>query len=88
MARSLIIAEKPDQGAKLAAPFPSKKQTGSIEIGACSQFPDGAIVTWAVGHLCELQPPEYYHSHWKAWKLETLPILPERFEHKVSRGKK
>ncbi|MDV2685046.1 DNA topoisomerase III [Alkalihalophilus lindianensis] len=83
----LIIAEKPDQGAKLAAPFPSKKQQGSIEIKPCATFPRGAFVTWAVGHLCELRPPEHYHQKWKAWKLDTLPILPETFEFQVSKGK-
>ncbi|WP_368503782.1 DNA topoisomerase III [Alkalihalophilus sp. As8PL] len=83
----LIIAEKPDQGAKLAAPFPSKKLQGAIEIKPCATFPRGAFVTWAVGHLCELRPPEHYHQKWKAWKLDTLPILPETFEFQVSKGK-
>ena len=85
--KSVIIAEKPDQGAKLAAPFPSVKRTGYIEIKPCPQFPGGAYVTWAIGHLCELVPPEEYEQKWKAWKLDTLPILPEQFKHQVTRGK-
>ncbi|WP_227936817.1 DNA topoisomerase III [Alkalihalobacillus deserti] len=83
----VIIAEKPDQGVKLAAPFPSIKRTGYIEIKETSQFPNGAYVTWAIGHLCELIPPEMYDQKWKAWKLETLPILPEQFQHQISKGK-
>lgn len=83
----VIIAEKPDQGMKLAAPFPSIKRTGYIEIKENSQFPNGAYVTWAIGHLCELVPPEMYDSKWKAWKLEMLPIVPEQFLHQVSKGK-
>ncbi|WP_243290885.1 DNA topoisomerase III [Bacillus sp. FJAT-47783] len=83
----LIIAEKPDQGAKLAAPFPHRKKQGYIEINECSHFPNGAIMTWAIGHLCELVPPEEYDSKWKRWKLETLPILPTTFQHRVSKGK-
>ncbi|ADU30281.1 DNA topoisomerase III [Evansella cellulosilytica] len=83
----LIIAEKPDQGAKLAAPFSSKKQAGFIEISPNDTFPKGALVTWAVGHLCELVPPDYYHPHWKKWSLKNLPIIPEQFQHRVITSK-
>jgi len=83
----VIIAEKPDQGAKLAAPFQSIKRSGYIEIKKTSQFPNGAFITWAVGHLCELIPPEMYDPKWKSWKLETLPIIPEQFKHQVTKGK-
>ncbi|WP_332689239.1 DNA topoisomerase III [Halalkalibacter lacteus] len=83
----VIIAEKPDQGMKLAAPYSSIKKSGYIEIKKTAQFPKGAYVTWAVGHLCELVPPEMYDQKWKAWKLETLPILPETFKHQITKGK-
>ncbi|MDQ0255094.1 DNA topoisomerase-3 [Evansella vedderi] len=83
----LIIAEKPDQGAKLAAPFNSQKKTGYIEIKPCNLFPEGAYLTWAVGHLCELVPPEQYESKWKKWSMNTLPIVPDRFQHQVMKSK-
>lgn len=83
----VILAEKPDQGAKLAAPFSTKKGQGYIEIKPHQLFPDGAIVTWAVGHLCELVPPEEYDPSYKKWSLATLPILPEQFRHKVTPSK-
>jgi DNA topoisomerase-3 len=83
----VIIAEKPDQGVKLAAPFPTIKRNGYIEIKKTDLFPNGALVTWAIGHLCELVPPEKYDPKWKAWKLDSLPIVPERFLHQVSKGK-
>jgi DNA topoisomerase-3 len=35
-----------------------------------------------MGHMYELQPPEFYHSKWKSWRIEDLPILPDRFERK------
>ncbi|MBU9722072.1 MULTISPECIES: DNA topoisomerase III [Bacillaceae] len=79
----LIVAEKPDQGAKLAAPFPHKKTNGIIQIEPNEIFPSGAYVTWAVGHLCELIPPEEYDSKWKKWTMDTLPIIPKRFQHRV-----
>lgn len=83
----LIIAEKPDQGLKLAAPFSPKKREGYVEIPPQPMFPDGALLTWAVGHLCELLSPEEYDPSWKRWSLQTLPILPDRFQHKVSKSK-
>ena len=83
----LIIAEKPDQGLKLAAPFSPKKREGFVEIPPQPMFPDGALLTWAVGHLCELLSPEEYDPSWKRWSLQTLPILPDRFQHKVSKSK-
>ncbi|QFT89319.1 DNA topoisomerase 3 [Bacillus sp. THAF10] len=83
----LIIAEKPDQGLKLAAPFSFKKKEGYVEIPPQPMFPQGALLTWAVGHLCELLSPEEYDENWKRWSLQTLPIIPEKFQHKVSKAK-
>ncbi|MTT33295.1 DNA topoisomerase III [Terrilactibacillus sp. BCM23-1] len=83
----LIIAEKPDQGLKLASPFIIKKQRGYIEIEPNTIFKDGAIMTWAVGHLCELIPPEDYDPKWKKWSMDTLPIIPTKFKHRVTKSK-
>ncbi|EIJ78584.1 DNA topoisomerase III [Bacillus methanolicus PB1] len=83
----LIIAEKPDQGLKLAAPFSFKKKDGYLEIAPNHIFPNGALLTWAIGHLCELVPPEDYDQKWKKWSLETLPIIPDRFQHRVVKAK-
>jgi len=83
----LIIAEKPDQGAKLASPFTHQKKQGFIEIHKCNVFPNGAVLTWAIGHLCELVPPEEYDTNWKKWSLDTLPILPNIFKHRIIKGK-
>ncbi|WP_379967811.1 DNA topoisomerase III [Ectobacillus sp. sgz5001026] len=83
----LIIAEKPDQGLKLAAPFSFKKRNGYLEIAPNSLFPEGAILTWAVGHLCELVPPEEYDPKWKRWSINTLPMIPDTFHYRVSKSK-
>ncbi|PLT34933.1 DNA topoisomerase III [Bacillus sp. V5-8f] len=83
----LIIAEKPDQGAALSKQFKTKKQQGYIEILPNELFEKGAYVTWAVGHLCQLVSPETYRDEWKKWTLETLPIIPERFQYEVTKSK-
>jgi DNA topoisomerase-3 len=83
----VIIAEKPDQGATLASIFQTKKHQGYIEIYPNELFPKGAYMTWAIGHLFQLVPPERYRPEWKQWKLETLPIIPERFQYEVEKAK-
>ncbi|KQL54868.1 DNA topoisomerase III [Heyndrickxia shackletonii] len=83
----LIIAEKPDQGLKLASPFSYTKKDGYVEISPNQWFPNGALLTWAIGHLCELVPPEEYDPKWKKWSLETLPIIPNHFQHRVTKSK-
>ncbi|USK53431.1 DNA topoisomerase III [Cytobacillus solani] len=83
----LIIAEKPDQGLTLASIFKIKKHQGFVEIFPNDVFPEGAYVTWAVGHLCQLVAPESYNSQWKKWSLNTLPIIPSQFEYEVTKDK-
>ncbi|MCA1053811.1 DNA topoisomerase III [Rossellomorea aquimaris] len=83
----VVIAEKPDQGATLAKPFPHRKKQGYIEIGPNEVFPKGAYITWAVGHLFGLQAPEKYDSKWKKWSMDDLPIIPARFQYELSRSK-
>ncbi|AGK54625.1 DNA topoisomerase III [Bacillus sp. 1NLA3E] len=83
----LIIAEKPDQGLTLASVFKMKKQQGFVEILPNDIFPNGAFVTWAVGHVCQLISPEKYDSGWKKWSLNTLPMIPSQFQYEVTRDK-
>ncbi|PFG06325.1 DNA topoisomerase III [Bacillus sp. es.034] len=83
----VVIAEKPDQGATLAKPFSHRKRQGYIEIHPNDVFPKGAYITWAVGHLFQLQAPEKYESKWKKWTLDDLPIIPLRFQYELQRAK-
>ncbi|MEC0238195.1 DNA topoisomerase 3 [Paenibacillus kribbensis] len=83
----VILAEKPDQARKLAAPFTHSKGKGFLHISSCNEFPDGAKVTWAIGHLVELKAPDEYNAAWKKWDIESLPIIPESFQYKVTKDK-
>lgn len=79
----LIIAEKPSVGKDIAKILgASSSKEGFLQGSSC-------LVTWCVGHLVELAPPEEYTPDWKGWKLSTLPMLPEAFKHRInpSRGK-
>ncbi|KAB7708215.1 DNA topoisomerase III [Bacillus aerolatus] len=83
----IIIAEKPDQGRTLASPFKSIKRDGFLEIAPNRFFPKGAYMTWAVGHLTQLVPPETYESAWKKWSIDALPMIPEKFQYEVAKSK-
>ncbi len=47
---------------------------------------DDTVVTFAVGHLFELLEPQEVDERFKAWTLDVLPILPERFQVKKKKG--
>ncbi|AXI00762.1 type IA DNA topoisomerase [Sporosarcina sp. PTS2304] len=85
--KPVILAEKPSQAKAYADAFTTRKHDGYTEIQPCEIFPEGAYITWGVGHLVELKEPHAYNSSWKRWSLGSLPILPERYEFQVSQGK-
>ncbi|MCM3227572.1 type IA DNA topoisomerase [Terribacillus saccharophilus] len=87
--KPVILAEKPPQAKKYAEAFKNfKTKKGYIEVEPNSVFPNGVLITWAIGHLVELQEPKKYKEEWGSWKLESLPINPEKFIYTVSDSKK
>ncbi|WP_199615087.1 DNA topoisomerase III [Paenibacillus alkalitolerans] len=79
MTKRLILAEKPSVARDLARVLKcGKKGDGFLE-GA------NDIVTWALGHLVTLADPESYDDKYKTWRLEDLPMLPERLQLTVIR---
>ena len=75
--KSLVIAEKPSVGRDIARVLGCKQGGNGFLEGK------DYVVTWALGHLIELADPESYGNQWKEWKLETLPMLPEKLEIQV-----
>ncbi|HYM45745.1 MAG TPA: DNA topoisomerase 3 [Solirubrobacteraceae bacterium] len=75
MSKTLLIAEKPSVGQDLARVLtgPFQKKEGWLE------GPEH-VVTWAVGHLVQLAEPDEYDPKLKRWRMEDLPIVPERFK--------
>jgi DNA topoisomerase-3 len=73
----VCIAEKPSVAREIAAILgATSRQDGYFE-------GNGYAVTWTFGHFCELKNPNEYEPHWKRWDMNTLPILPHRFEIKL-----
>src|SRR5215207_7359208 len=74
----LIVAEKPSVGRDIASALGRhRREKGSLA-------GEGWTVTWALGHLAELAPPDAYGEAYKKWRLESLPILPGRFKVRVN----
>ncbi|EHL65059.1 hypothetical protein HMPREF1014_05530 [Bacillus sp. 7_6_55CFAA_CT2] len=85
----LILAEKPNQAKAYAEAFPKvEKKEGHFYVPPCTLLPSGGNITWAYGHLVELKSPQDYKKEWEKWDLSQLPILPSRYEYKVSSDKK
>ncbi|TQR20377.1 type IA DNA topoisomerase [Psychrobacillus vulpis] len=85
--KPVILAEKPSQAKAYADAFTVKRHEGYLEIIPCPIFPEGAYITWGIGHLVELKEPKAYDSKWDKWSLNSLPILPARYEFQVAKGK-
>ena len=49
---------------------------------------NGYLVSWCVGHLVELAPPNIYDAKYVKWSIADLPILPERWKYLVSASTK
>src|SRR2546422_2985414 len=75
MSKTLLIAEKPSVGQDLARalPGPFKKHEGLLE------GPEH-VITWAVGHLVQVAEPDEYDPKFKRWRMDDLPIVPDRFK--------
>lgn len=75
--KSIVLAEKPSVARELARVLGCNQKHKSYIEG--SQY----IVTWALGHLIELKMPEHYDSKYTTWRLEDLPIIPDKMGLKV-----
>ncbi len=72
--KSLIIAEKPSVAADLA------KALGKIPKKGEHYENDEYVISYALGHLVELEMPEDIDKKlYGFWRLETLPIIPKKF---------
>ncbi|WP_100405804.1 DNA topoisomerase III [Bacillus solitudinis] len=72
MSKTVVLAEKPSVARDIARVLQCHKKGNGFLEG--NQY----IVTWALGHLVTLAEPESYGDTYKTWKLEDLPMLPER----------
>jgi DNA topoisomerase-3 len=75
VAKTLVIAEKPSVGRDLARVLPGTFKNDKEWLES-----EEYVVTWAVGHLVQLAEPDEYDPKYKRWRMDDLPIVPERFK--------
>ena len=76
----VCIAEKPSVAREIAKILGANtKRDGYFE-------GNGYVVTYTFGHLCTLFEPHDYKPYWKSWDLNNLPMLPEKFQTKLSKN--
>ena len=70
----LYLCEKPSQGRDIARILgANQRQEGYLQ-------GDRLVVSWCIGHLLEMVPPDEYDPKYKRWSLTDLPILPEHWQ--------
>lgn len=74
MSKTLVLTEKPSVAKDIARVLGCKKSGNGCLIG------DRYVITWALGHLVTLADPEAYDGKYKTWRMEDLPMLPEKMK--------
>ena len=78
----LIVTEKPSVAMAYAKVLgATNRQDGYLE-------GNGYLVSWCVGHLVELAPPNVYDAKYVKWSIADLPILPQKWQYLVSASTK
>ena len=76
------MAEKPSVATSYAKVLgATNRQDGYLE-------GNGYLVSWCVGHLVELAPPNVYDAKYVKWSIADLPILPQKWQYLVSASTK
>jgi len=79
---TLIIPENPSVARPISKVLgATARRNGYLEGG-------GYLISWCVGHLVELAPPDAYDPRLERWDRADLPILPERWQYLVSSSTK
>ena len=77
----LIIAEKPSVAKSIASALGASSRTDGFYEG------NGLLVSWCMGHLVSPMDAGDYDEHFKKWRYDDLPILPEPFRYVLAPGK-
>ena len=82
MSYRLVISEKPSVAMAYAKVLgATSRKDGYLE-------GNGYLVSWCVGHLVELAPPNVYDAKYVKWSIADLPILPQKWQYLVSASTK
>ena len=82
MSYQLVIAEKPSVAMSYAKVLGATNRSDGYLEG------NGYLVSWCIGHLVELAPPNAYGERYIKWSVADLPILPQKWQYLVSASTK
>jgi len=82
LSTELYLCEKPSQGRDIARVLNASQRYDGYLQGK------NLIVTWCIGHLLEMLPPDAYDPRYKRWALADLPILPAHWKMQPKRSTK
>ena len=82
MSYRLVVSEKP------SVAMASAKVLGATNRKDGYMEGNGYLVSWCVGHLVELAPPNAYGGQYVKWSIADLPILPQKWQYLVSASTK
>lgn len=86
---SIFITEKPSvaQEYKKVLGITTKTKTDGYIEGFSPVLKKSVVITWAVGHLMEICPPEKQNKAWEgSWKIEHLPMIPTQFKYEPQKS--
>lgn len=80
---TIFITEKPSvaQEYKSVLKVKSAEKTDGYIEGFSPVLHKDVVITWAVGHLIAIAPPEVQNKNWDKWTIENLPMIPETFKY-------
>ena len=68
MSYQLVVSEKPSVGAAYAKVLGATNRQDGYWEG------NGYLVSWCIGHLVELAPPNVYDAKYVKWSIADLPF--------------
>ena len=78
----LVIAEKPSVARSIAAVIGAADRHDGYLQG------NGYLVSWCIGHLVSFADAGMYDEHFRKWRYEDLPIIPESWRLTVPPDKR
>ena len=78
----LVVSEKPSVAMAYAKVLGANNRKDGYLEG------NGYLVSWCIGHLVELAPPNVYDERFVKWSIADLPILPQKWQYLVSASTK
>lgn len=78
----LIITEKPSVAMTIGKVLGARQHHEGYLEG------NGYQVSWCVGHLVSLVPPECYDEKYQRWEVKDLPLFPQIFGYQINKSTK